>query len=240
MGKLSELDKPTVAAFQRMLGLPQTGTYDPETQARVESYQTILNQTPGTTVDTPEEAGKETEWQKLVGAITARDVSFNRAVDSTPAQDLANQAFMRESGALESEMIDEIAYRTSQNTSDVNMRAQNRKTDTETANTNAAAARTENARRVGADYASRGIASNSSSLDEIARNDAEINRGLGDQIKGIDQAQTEGDRQGADALATASRNLYGEGNRLYRRRADSIMKAGGSLSDANNQRAYGN
>lgn len=233
MGMLNTLDPATYAAFQRMLGLPQTGTYDPETQARVESYQTILSQTPGQTNDMG-------QWEALTGALQKRDVSFTGAVDSTPAQDLANNAFMRESGALESEIIDEIAYRTSQNTADVNMRAQNRKTDTETANTNAAAARTDNARRVGADYASRGFASNGGSIDEIANNDANINRGLGDQIKGIDQAQTEGDRQGADALATASRNLYGEGNRLYRRRADSIMKAGGSLSDANNQRAYGN
>jgi len=233
MGMLNTLDPATLAAFQRQLGLPQTGTYDPETAARVESYQQILGQTPGQT----DNMG---QWEALTGALTARDVSFTGAVDSTPAQDLANNAFMRESGALESEIVDEIAYRTSQNTSDVNMRAQNRKTDTETANTNAAAARTNNARRVGADYASRGFASNSGSINEIAANDANIQRGLDDQILGIDRTQAEGDRQGADALATASRSLYGEGNRLYRRRADSIMKAGGTLSDANNQRTYGN
>jgi hypothetical protein len=216
-----------------MLGLPQTGTYDPETKSRVESYQTILGQTPGQTNDMG-------QWDALTGALTARDVSFTGAVDSTPAQDLANNAFMREAGAQESELMGEIAYRTSQYTSDVNMRAQNRKTDTETANKNAAAARTDNARRVGADYASRGFASNSGSINEIAANDANIQRGLDDQILGIDRTQAEGDRQGADALTTASRNLYGEGNRLYRRRADSIMKSGGTLSDANNQRAYGN
>lgn len=234
MGMLSELNDPaTYAAFQRMLGLPQTGTYDPETKARVESYQAVLGQTPGQTNDMG-------QWEALTGALQKRDVSFTGAVDSTPAQDLANNAFMRESGALESEIIDEIAYRTSQNSADVNMRAQNRKTDLETANTNAAAARTDNARRVGADYASRGFASNSGSINEIANNDANIDRGLADQTLGIERTRSEGDRQGADALATASRNLYGEGNRLYRRRADSIMKAGGSLSDANNQRAYGN
>ena len=143
MGMLDQLDSGTIMAFQRMLGLPLSGKWDPETKSRVESYQTILNQTPGTTVDTPEEAGKETEWQKLVGAITARDVSFNRAVDSTPAQDLANQAFMREAGAQESEIADEIAFLTKQNARDKNLRVLGADEDRATADRNSTNDKTE-------------------------------------------------------------------------------------------------
>lgn len=233
MGKLSGLDPATLKAFESYLGLPQDGSWDPELEKRVGSYQMLLGQTPGETADMG-------QWEALTGALRQRGEAFGSPADSTPAQDPAYQAFMREAGARESEILDEIRFRTEQNSREINRRAAGFQAEKAEATVNAGMKKDVGTKRIRDDYSGRGFGGENSARSlEVGQLTNEIDTGLGQTIGGIDEQRMNFEAGQRDALAEATRRLNADANSLYRRRVDEDFAARKRISDEQNQRAYG-
>jgi hypothetical protein len=97
VGKLNTLDPATIKAFETYLGLNVDGQWDSDLERSVGRYQTMLGQTPGQT-DTAD------QYAALVEALQKRAAAFGPGADTTPMQDAGFQAFLRESGARESDI----------------------------------------------------------------------------------------------------------------------------------------
>lgn len=233
MGQLSTLSPAVIRAFESYLGQPVDGTWDPELASKVGAYQQLLGQTPGQT-DNADQYGA------LVSKLQERSAAFSTTPDSTPAQDPAFQAFMREAGAKESEILDEIRYRTEQNSREINRRAAGFAAQKDEAQTNANTAKQQGVQRIQQQYADRGFGAQSSSKDqEQGQLASNIDTQTQQQIGGIDEQQLNFNATNRDALAEATRRLNADANSLYRRRADEELNARQRVSDAANTRAYG-
>lgn len=197
MGQLSTLDPATIKAFETYLGLQPDGVWDPDLEKKVGQYQTMMGQTPGQT-------DNHEQWSALVSQLQARGSAFGNAPDSVPAQDPAFQAFIRNAGAKESELLDEIQYRTVQTTREINRRAAGFALDKENAQT--ATTNDFNDRGFGA-----GTASRDRKLGEISTNIAN------------DQNQYEAGQR--DSLTNSVKGLQGDINSLYRSRVNEELDA---------------
>lgn len=197
MGALSGLDPATIKAFETYLGLPVDGVWDGELASRVGGYQTLLGQTPGQTRDAA-------EWEALTAALKRRGEALSPSADPVPMQDIAFQTFLRESGARESELLDEIQWRTEQSTREINRRAAGFELDRE--NTR---------QKIQTDYRERGFGNKSSFRD----------RDEGRATTEIDNQQLGYEAGVRDDLQAALRNAQSDINSLYRRRADEELAA---------------
>lgn len=153
-------------------------------------------------------------------------------LDAVPAQDPAYQLFMRNSGAQESEIMDEIKYRTEQNSREINRRAAGFAAQKADAEANAGVSK----QRVGADFADRGFGSGNSARDQQFGN---IDMQTQQQIGGIDQQQMEYTANSRDSLAGAVRSLGSDAASLYRKRADEELNARNRVAQRQLDTTYG-
>jgi len=233
MGQLSGLDPATLKAFESYMGLPQDGTWDPELAKRVAGYQQLLGQTPGQTDDAQ-------QWEALTGQLAARGAAFADPGDSTAAQDPAFQTFMRNAGARESEILDEINYRTEQNSREINRRAAGFAAQKDEATTNAGLQRQQGTERIRDDFAGRGFGgANTGRTQADNQLNTQIDTGLQQQTGQIDEQQMSFNAGQRDALSEATRRLNSDANSLYRRRVDEEFNARERISKDQNQRSYG-
>lgn len=154
-------------------------------------------------------------------------------LDPVPAQDPAYQLFLRNSGAQESEILDEIKYRTEQNSREINRRAAGFAAQKADAETNAGISK----QRVGADFADRGFGSVNTARDQQMSN---IDTATQQQIGNIDQQQLEYTANSRDALASAVRSLGSDAASLYRKRADEELAARNRIAQRQLDTTYGN
>ena len=155
-------------------------------------------------------------------------------------QDPGYQAFLREASARESEILDEIAYRTEQNTREINRRAAGFAAERADVQANAALQTDQGTRRIRQDYADRGFGGGSSARDQqVGDFVGGIQQETQQRLGGIDQEQLNFTAGQNDALSEARRRLNSDANALYRRRVDEDLNARKRISDAANQRAYG-
>lgn len=234
MGLLNALDPATIKAFERYLGKPEDGIWDDDLAGTVGAYQQLLGQTPGQTDD----AG---QWAALTGKLKERGDAFTQPLDGVPAQDPGYQAFMRSAGAQESEILDEIGYRTEQNSREINRRAVGFSAERAETQQNANVSKTQGTQKIQESYADRGFGgANSFREGDTQQLTGNVDRETQQRIGGIDEQQLQFNAGSRDALAEATRRLNGDANSLYRRRADEEFNARQRISDAQNTRAYGN
>lgn len=210
MGKLNTLDPATIKAFETYLGLTADGQWDADLEKRVGNYQSMLGQTPGQT-DTPD------QYAALVSALQRRGDAFGPGADTTPMQDAAFQAFLRESGARESELLDEIRYRTEQTTREINRRAAGFALEKEQA-TGA----------VRQNFGDRGFGGTNTYRDSK----------IGEVSTDIDRQQLDFEANQRDALTAAARNTQSDVNALYRRRVDEELDARNRIAKTNAEGTY--
>lgn len=219
MGSLNTLSPATIRAFETYLGLPEDGTWDPELAAKVGAYQSLLGQTPGQT-DTHD------QYAALVSKLQERHAAFNTVPDPVPAQDPAFQAFMRSAGAQESEILDEIRYRTEQNSREINRRAAGFAAEKAEAEQNVGMQRETGTRNIRQDYADRGFGGASSAREQqLGQLNEQLNTGLQQRLGSIDEQQMNYNVTQRDALAEATRRLGSDAASLYRRRVDEELAA---------------
>lgn len=212
MGKLNTLDPATIKAFETYLGLNADGQWDPDLGRSVGRYQTMLGQTPGQT-DTAE------QYAALVEALQKRAAAFGPGADTTPMQDAGFQAFLRESGARESELLDEIRYRTEQTTREINRRAAGFALEKEQATGN-----------VRSGFAERGFSGAGANTFQ--------DRKVGEVTTDIDRQQMDFEASQRDALTAAARNSQTDINALYRRRVDEELDARNRIAKTNAEGTY--
>jgi hypothetical protein len=213
--------------------MPADGTWDPELASKVGAYQSLLGQTPGQT-DNPE------QYASLVDQLQQRHSAFNTVPDAVPAQDPAYQAFMRQAGAQESEILDEIRYRTEQNSREINRRAAGFAAQKEEVQQNTNTAKTQGAQKIQQDYADRGFGGASSNKEQAVNTlTGNLDIQAQQQIGGVDQTQLEQTAGSRDALAEAARRLNSDANSLYRKRADEELAARNRVAQAALNRSYG-
>jgi len=153
-------------------------------------------------------------------------------LDPVPAQDPAYQLFLRNSGAQESEIMDEIKYRTEQNSREINRRAAGFAAQKADAEANGAVAK----QRIGADFADRGFASGNTARDT---QQGYVDQSTQQQIGNIDQQQLEQTASSRDALAGAIRSLGSDAASLYRKRADEELAARNRVAQRQLDSTYG-
>ena len=210
--------------WERTLGLPDDGSYDPELQQRIESYQLLLGQTPGQTKDGHEDGGAE--WGALNQLLTDRaNSNTNLSSDNAPMRDTAFQAFLRESGAQEAQLLDEIRYRTEQSTREVNRRAAGFEAERSEVKQNNEASLQAGTRNIKSDFENRGILQSSMQQEHTGRLAENINRQQSQQLGAIDENAMNFNVGQRDALATFARQARGDIAGLYRRRVDEEMNA---------------
>lgn len=234
MAQLSTLDPATLSAFQSYLGMPVDGAWSPELASRIGAYQGLLGQTQGQT-DSPD------QWSALVSQLQQRGAAFGQnALDPVPAQDPAYQLFMRNAGAQESEILDEIRYRTEQSNREINRRAAGFAADKQDVQDNTNAAKTQGTAKIGADYADRGFGAAASARDqEVGTLVGNADRSAQQQIGGIDQNQLESTAGNRDNLAEATRRLGADANSLYRKKADEELAARNRVLQGQLEQRYG-
>lgn len=212
MGKLNTLDPATIKAFETYLGLNVDGQWDSDLERSVGRYQTMLGQTPGQT-DTAE------QYAALVEQLQKRAAAFGPGADTTPMQDTGFQAFLRESGARESELLDEIRYRTEQTTREINRRAAGFALEKEQATTS-----------IRQNFAERGFGAAGPNTFQ--------DRKIGEAVTDVDSQQMNFEASQRDALAAAARNSQSDINALYRRRVDEELDARNRLAKTNAEGTY--
>lgn len=153
-------------------------------------------------------------------------------LDPTPAQDPAYQLFLRNSGAQESEILDEIRYRTEQNSREINRRAAGFAAQKADAEASGAVAK----QRIGADFADRGFGSGNTARDT---QQGYVDQSTQQQIGNIDQQQLEQTASSRDALAGAIRSLGSDAASLYRKRADEELAARNRIAQRQLETTYG-
>jgi hypothetical protein len=233
VGSLSSLDPATIKAFETYLGKPADGVWDPDLENAVGAYQALLEQTPGQT-DTPE------QYSSLVSKLQERYSAFGETPDAVPAQDPAFQMFMRNAGAQESEIMDEIAYRTTQNNREINRRAVGFEAQKAEAQENVDKAKEQGTEKIQNDYADRGFGGvNSFRENEISTLRGNLDDQAQQTLGGIDETKLSFEAGSNDNLAQATRSLGGDARSLYRKRADEEFNARQRVSEAQNARAYG-
>ena len=224
-----------IKKIEAQLGLAPDGQWDPDLEGRISAYQQILGQDVGQTADNDGGA----QWGALMGIINQRGAAFGPGGDPTPMQDTGFQAFLRNAGAAEADILDEIRERTAQTTREINRTAaghQAERGDMEAEYSNQETALNEQARigkqRINKDFSNRGFVGSSAEGYEQGEVDrsAAIDRSHLLQKKGanlgqLDQKFMEGQTQRRDALAAATRTLRGDVLSLYRQRGDEELKA---------------
>lgn len=247
MGAIRDLDPGTLKAFETYLGLPADGAYDDELGKRIESYQMLLGQ------GTPGQTANDSEYSALVKALQDRSAAFGSTGDPTPMQDTGFQSFLRNAGASENEILDEIRFRTEQNSREINRRAAGFAADRAEAvsgfdreRTGLGQERDSGTKRIGADYSNRGFGENSFQQGDVNELNTDIDRRLGDvqgrqaqTLGGIDQQELEFKAGQNDALAEATRKLQQDAAALYRRRADEDLAARDRIGQRQAQGVYG-
>lgn len=153
-------------------------------------------------------------------------------LDAVPAQDPAYQLFMRNSGAQESEIMDEIRYRTEQNSREINRRAAGFAAQKADAEASGAVSK----QKIGADFADRGFASGNTARDQQQGN---VDQSVQQTIGNIDQQQLEQTAGSRDALANAVRSLGSDAASLYRKRADEELNARNRVAQRQLETNYG-
>jgi hypothetical protein len=162
------------------------------------------------------------------------------ALDPVPAQDPAYQLFMRNSGAQESEIMDEIKYRTEQNSREINRRAAGFAAQKADAEANATASKEQGAQKITQDFADRGFGGAATARDQqLGTLTGNIDRSTQQQIGNIDQQQLEQTASSRDALAGAIRSLGSDAASLYRKRADEELAARNRIAQRQLETTYG-
>lgn len=215
-----------IRALEEWLGLPVDGVFDPTLDNRVRGYQALLGH------KNPGELSDMGEYNNLVQALQARITSM-RPADSVPMQDTAFQAFMRNAGAEEASILDEIRYRTEQNSREINRRAAGFAAEKEETGKEF----DQRMRAKTADFTGRGFIADGTSAEQMQQ--AELGEQRGAALGGIDQQQMEFEAGQNDALSAARRQLMGDVQGIYRKRADEELAARDRIGRQAAEAVYG-
>lgn len=251
MGNLAawaQTNPDQVKNLEQSLGLPPDGTWDPELAKKIESYQLMLNQTPGQTSDT--DNGKE--YSNLIQTIQARGAAMQPGGDSLPMQDSTFQMFLRNAGASEADLLSVIQERTLQSAREINRHAQGIKADIadqEAAfglkDQNLNQTEQQGVQKIGQDYSNRGLVGASAQGNEVGQFQQDVGNQraslAGDKAATIGKLTTNNLDYAAgnrDALAAANRGTQSDIFSLYRKRADEELKARDRLGVASAKGNY--
>lgn len=233
MGALRDLDQNTLKAFETYLGLNADGVYDDELGKRLEAYQGMLGHgTMGQTAD-------ENEYAGLVNALQQRHAAFNTSADPTPMQDTAFQAFLRNAGADESKLLDEIRFRTEQTNREINRRAAGFAAQKAESQQAFGTERTAGTKKIRDDYSARGLVGASAQGNEEQTFLTDIGQRESRMLGDLDQQQMDFEAGQRDALSEATRRLRGDISDIYRRRTDEELNARDRVAARQGERTYG-
>lgn len=205
--------------------------FDPELDAKVKGYQALFGQTPG-------ELSGPADYDRLVQGLQSRAQTFT-AGDPLPLQDTAFQAFMRNAGAQEGSILDEIRYRTEQSQREINRRAAGYQADRSETNQQFDTQTREGTNRIRGDFSARGLIGSSAQGQQTTDLRTDLGQKRAAALGGIDQSQMEFETGQRDSLSEARRALMGDVQDLYRRRVDEEFNARDRIGRAAAEATYG-
>lgn len=220
-----------IRALEEWLGLPVDGVFDADLDNKVKGYQALFGQTPG------ELRGPE-DYDRLVQGLQSRHVTSG-GNDPLPLQDTAFQAFMRNAGAEEGSILDEIRYRTEQSQREINRRAAGFQADRSETNQAFDTQTREGTQNIRGDFSARGLIGSSAQGAQTSDLLTQLGQKRAAQLGGIDQSQMEFETGQRDALSESRRALMGDVQGLYRRKVDEELAARDRIGRQAAEATYG-